>query len=34
MIYCDGQSNTIGVYIMRKVAGYRTGDWRFYKLVF
>ena len=34
MIYCDGQSNTSGVYIMRKVAGYRTGDWRFYKLVF
>ena len=34
MIYCDGQSNTSGVYIMTKVGGYRTGDWRYYKLVF
>tara|TARA_B100000902_G_C27084039_1_gene800366 strand:- start:108 stop:548 length:441 start_codon:yes stop_codon:yes gene_type:complete len=34
MIYCTGQDNSGGIYIMIKVAGYRTGDWRFYKLVF
>ena len=34
MIYCSGQANTSGLYIMTKVAGYQTGDWRRYKLVF
>ena len=34
-IYCsNGQSNSSSLYIMEKVAGYGTGDWRFYKLVF
>ena len=33
-IYCSGQANTGSLYIMTKNAGYRTGDWRFYKLVF
>ena len=33
-IYCSGQANTGSLYIMEKNAGYRTRDWRFYKLVF
>ena len=34
MIYCSGQANSDGVYIMMRVGGYGTGDWRSYKLVF
>ena len=34
MIYCTGQANSDGVYIMMRVGGYGTGDWRSYKLVF
>jgi hypothetical protein len=34
MIYCTGQANSEGVYIMMRVGGYGTGDWRSYKLVF
>jgi len=33
-IYCSSQANTGSLYIMTKNAGYRTRDWRFYKLVF
>ena len=33
-IYCSSQANTGSLYIMEKNAGYRTRDWRFYKLVF
>ena len=34
-IYCSkGQANSDGVYIMMRVAGYGTRDWRSYKLVF
>ena len=33
-IYCTGEENSSSLYIMEKVAGYGTGDWRFYKLVF
>ena len=34
-IYCSkGQANSDGVYIMMRVGGYGTGDWRSYKLVF
>jgi hypothetical protein len=34
-IYCSkGQANSDGVYIMMRLGGYGTGDWRSYKLVF
>ena len=33
-IYCTGEENSSSLYIMEKEAGYGTGDWRFYKLVF
>tara|TARA_B100001939_G_scaffold82009_1_gene69858 strand:- start:1126 stop:1623 length:498 start_codon:yes stop_codon:yes gene_type:complete len=33
-IYCSSQANTGSLYVMEKNAGYRTGDWRSYKLVF